>query len=178
MFGEIPFNLASVNSFFQQKMEMEKWILFPFPSDIWCSSDLRILLFQKVEKRHRLKSGIPEILGFCVTLFSVLWFPASPNSPKTSKLPFQGDTGGDLPDVLENRLRFYSCNSISGSLLLLPAWGIRGSPQTHPARPGGSGCCGRAEIKHRNKKKIIFHPFLTQEWSRADPVQDKSQNLG
>lgn len=47
-------------------------------------------LFQR-GKMSQIKIGNSMILGFYVTLFSILCFPASPNFPKMSKVPFQGD---------------------------------------------------------------------------------------
>lgn len=94
MFCEIPFNLASVNSFFQQKVEMERCILFPVHSVIWWSSDWRILLFQG-GKISQIKTGNSR--DSWVLCHTVLCFPASSNFPKIPEMPFQADNRRGTP---------------------------------------------------------------------------------
>lgn len=130
-----------------------------------------------MEKYHRLKQGIPEILGFCVTQFSVSQH--LPIFQKYQKCLSRQTTGGELPAVLENTLRFCSWPTAVppvASFLMLPAWGIPGASLTHPALPGIASWGFVAAIKHRNKKGSFPPvPDTGMEQSRASTGWDKSQ---
>lgn len=81
-------------------------------------------LFQR-GKMSQIKIRNSMILGFYVTLFSILCFPASPNFPKMSKVPFQGDnrrapSSGFIPGPLEFCLWDLSWCFQPGELLVPP----------------------------------------------------------
>lgn len=151
MFCEISFNLASVDSFFQQKREMEQCMLFPVHSDIWWSSDLRVLPFQS-GKISQIKIGNSRDSWILCHTFSVLCFPASPSLPKYQKSLCRQRQEGTLLWSWR-MLRFCSCPTAAppvGSVLVLPAWAIPGATQTHPALPGFGSWGFVPAIKHRN----------------------------
>lgn len=175
MFCENLFDLASVHSLFQQKKEMEQCILFPVPSDIWCSSDLRILLFQSLPTLSKWKISQMKIgnsrdsWGLCHTPLSSLFPSISQFSKKYQKYLSRETIGGDLPDVLENTLSFYSCPTgipPVGPFLVLPTLGKSWS---HPALPGVDSWGFVSAIKHRNKKENSFPPVpdIGMEQSRS-----------
>lgn len=138
--------------------------MFPVHSDIWCKSDLRILLFQS-GKISQIKIGNSrDSWILCHTLLSSL-FPSISQFPKNIRNTFPGRpqkgiflmswrTGSDfIPGPLEFHLWDLS--------LCFQPWGIRGATQTHPALPGVGSWGFVAAIKHRNKKKEDYFPLVS-----------------